>query len=728
MSNKTDIKGWFTASELAGLAGLPGSVQGVIGRAKREGWDSRKRAGRGGGREYPITALPKDARIQLLGQSAQQGQNLPAVRSETLPSTTAGTMATAIAAAPVQDLDDLRTWQVKRMDARIGLMNLIGTDPNGVGAGIDNLVKQANDGTLPPLYAKFVTLANARAGKEGKRTLSRTTLYRWWNTWNTSGRTVTSLAPAKTVKNDVPAWAPHFLKIYQVPQGVSVPRALEELARTLPEGIDLPSLSQVRRFMKKYSRLEIQKGRKSASSLAAVRLYRQRDVSEFQPLDMVQIDGHSFKAYVAHPRHGRPFHPECCAVVDTVTKCALGFSVGLAESAITVADAIRHATVLNKDKMIGGLPLFVYADKGAGNMAKVNIDEVSGLFARLQIEFMSGRPGNPQARGLVENLNKLLWIPAAQKLPTYTGKGMDSLAKRNIYLDLQTEVRRAKKENRAFDHAALISWPDFMEFLAAEVDAYNRRPHGSLPKITDPNSGYRRHMAPMEAWMKWLADGWRPEQLTEQEIEHLFRPHTTVKTTRGMVRLWGNVYTDPLLEHHHGDEVMVGYDIHDSSFVNVRTLDGERITTAKRDGNKSSFASVPLVDKKRLDRRDNRLKNVDARREEIELEAEALISINPVAPKQIELDAIEIERSDAIIKRVEQKKQTQIFENPWDRYLNILGKKQDASTYEKSWLADYEQYTETGKRKGLFKADEFCLAEERKRAALEKEKALQQQG
>lgn len=45
---------WFSAAEIAaaGLPGVPGTKQNVIARAKREGWKSRPRRGRGGGREY----------------------------------------------------------------------------------------------------------------------------------------------------------------------------------------------------------------------------------------------------------------------------------------------------------------------------------------------------------------------------------------------------------------------------------------------------------------------------------------------------------------------------------------------------------------------------------------------------------------------------------------------------------------------------------------------------
>ena len=57
---------WFSAQELAGRAGVPESVSGLIRLAKRESWLSRSRPGRGGGREYHVSCLPQETRAALL--------------------------------------------------------------------------------------------------------------------------------------------------------------------------------------------------------------------------------------------------------------------------------------------------------------------------------------------------------------------------------------------------------------------------------------------------------------------------------------------------------------------------------------------------------------------------------------------------------------------------------------------------------------------------------------
>lgn len=709
------LKTHYTAQELAGLPGMPTTERGVRVRSGAENWPFRKRAGRGGGREYPISVLPKETRDhltdQLIASLTETACPLPENHGLDQNALTLVDEAGLPTRREVPGLGELKTWQTRRMDARLSFIRLIerGECTVGVSKTVDTLVKQSRSGVLPEELQQLVPVANARSGgKNGGRALSRRTLLRWWSEYKKAGGNYAVLAPATVEKNEIPVWAPAFLAQYQVPQKISIPDAISRMAQVAGPGATIPTPGQVRRYLQKFSRLDVQRGRKSGSELRGQRLYRQRDVSEFEPLDIVQIDGHSFKAYVAHPTHGRPFHPEVCAVIDCVTKVVIGWSAGLAESSMTVADALRHGCTVSEEKKIGGLMLFVYADKGAGNLAEVNIDEVAGLFPRLGIHFESGRPGNPQGRGLVENLNKSLWIPAAKKLGTYTGKDMDSLVRRQVYLSLQKEVRAAQKEQREVSHTLLLRWPDFLDFATQAVDEYNRRPHSALPRITDPQSGLRRHMYPLEAWAMWLSRGWRPELLSEDEITHLFRPHVRAKCSRGTVKLWTNVYADPALEHYHGMELMVGYDIHDPARVWVRDEEGRLIVIAKRDANKSAFFPVSKVQQAREDRAKNRMRNIRRRAEEIELERRGTIELQP-APTSIEIEPDLVERSERIIARIEAPR---CFATPWERYEDIchrLGGGEAVTDYERQWAKDYEKYTETLERVGLFKVDEFCL-------------------
>lgn len=60
------MKDWFSATELAELPDLPGTSRGITARAKREQWPYLPRAGRGGGKVYPLRCLPSEARFALV--------------------------------------------------------------------------------------------------------------------------------------------------------------------------------------------------------------------------------------------------------------------------------------------------------------------------------------------------------------------------------------------------------------------------------------------------------------------------------------------------------------------------------------------------------------------------------------------------------------------------------------------------------------------------------------
>lgn len=707
------MKSYYTAKELSGLPGLPSTEQNVTTRAKREGWAYRKRSGRGGGKEYALSSLPAETRQHIEKQAI--ATIAPAVNetATTLP-------AVEVETAPLPELTSLKNWQVETMDARMVFMRLIERAEPVIGAtkAIKQIAQQASHGELPAELRPFVQKANKRHGSDNSgRTLSQTSLWRWWSDWKRSGKKAVVLAPnlgkddngqiISAGREEIPLWAPAFLAAYRVPQKISVNQAVANMK--LPAGIKAPSVHQAYRFIQKYSKLDIQRGRKSSKELLGQKSYCERDTSKFNPGDICLCDGHSFKAYVAHPAHGRPFHPEVCAVLDAVTRAAIGWSAGLAESADTVADAVRHAVTTNDMKPEGCIPAILYTDKGAGNMSDVNAAELTGRFARLGITFKTGIPGRSQARGRVERPQKTIWISAAKRLPTYTGEDMDSLVRRKVYLHLDSAVRLAKKNGTTPESQILISWANFLLLCQETIDNYNRTPHSALPKITDSVTGLRRHMCPLEMWSHHLAQGWTPTLPDPDELEMLFRPQTSVKTRRGLVRIWGNSYHSKDLEHYHGETVHVGFDIHDASQVWVRDQHERLICIAKFEGNKRDFYPVPVVEQAVEQRRQRRIKTAMNRVDEIE--AEAIGTKRQLAPEAVQITPEEIEASNRVLQLVQKRQERKLVGSVWERYEDICdrAKTGDISDYERQWKADYEAWFSTGKKVGLHRDDEYCL-------------------
>jgi putative transposase len=695
----------YTAKELADLPGMPASLKGVLQKATRENWPSQPRAGRGGGREYPLASLPKETREHLLNAMIdslpEKICNLPAVRQTTV--------IAEIPQPELPDLGSLKQWQTKTMDARLVFLRLIDravAEGYSVDGAIQKLVSKSMYGELGELQP-LVAIANKRSGTDTKkRALSGRTLYRWRSDLKKANGNYAVLAPKGIEKTELPAWAPHFLKAYRIPQPITPAEALEEMKKTMPAGVPIPSIHQVRRFMDKFSKLDIQRGRKTGAELRAQRSYVERDLSEFLPGDIALCDGHSFKAKVAHPVHQRPFKPEVCAVKDAVTRVVWGWAAGLAESTFTVADAIRDAVTPREGKP-ACIPAILYTDNGSGNIAEANSDEITGLFPRLGITFKTGRAGNPQGRGSIEKLQDSLWIRAAKKLPTYMGRGMDKQTARSVYLTLDKDVRTAKKTGNLVKSELLMTWAEFLEFADAEVNEYNRRPHSALPKIRDPQTGLKRHMCPLECLASFIEQGWRPTLPETGELDHLFRPQVQVKARRGRVVVFGNWYHNADLEHYQGQLVNVSYDIHDPATVQVRDWEQRLICTAKFEGNKRSFYAVPVVEKAREDRRKNRTKTLERHLEEVQLEAQTIIQTEAM-PIVSQLPQGMLERTEQIIQRVERKKK--LIGSAWERYEDILEREkgEGISDYEQQWKQDYERFTETGKRVGIFKKDEYC--------------------
>ncbi|KND83862.1 transposase [Aggregatibacter actinomycetemcomitans serotype b str. SCC4092] len=82
------IKAYYSAAELVELKlkSLPTAHKNIIDKAKREGWKTQKRFGRGGGYEYGVKSMPEDVQAEIvvkLGKSAVK--NLPVLAEESAP-------------------------------------------------------------------------------------------------------------------------------------------------------------------------------------------------------------------------------------------------------------------------------------------------------------------------------------------------------------------------------------------------------------------------------------------------------------------------------------------------------------------------------------------------------------------------------------------------------------------------------------------------------------------
>ena len=419
------------------------------------------------------------------------------------------------------------------------------------------------------------------------------------------------LAPKKRERDmSVPVWATAFLSHYQKPEKPTVEHAYREYLRQVgePVPVDVPSVWQVRRFLAKVGNVTLQMGRMGDRELKTLKPFIRRGFDTLLPADVYSADGHTFDAEVQHPLHGRPFRPEITSVVDIATRRVVGWSVGLAESAFAVLDALRDSVFK------GGIPAILYVDNGSGYKNQLMTDVATGLLSRLGIEMVNSLPYNSQARGVIERLHQTIWVNAAKMLPGYMGRDMDRQAKLNVFKLSRKALKAAPGEVAVMP---LIGWPGFVEFCQARVDEYNDRPHRSLPKIADPTSGRSRNMTPNEAWALAVAKGFAAHTVSDDEARPLFRPQVLRVVRRCEIELFGNRYFDKRLEEFHTAQLRIGYDIHDPARVWVYDDEGRFICTAALDANKRDYMPKSVLQRARENRAAGREQRLQVKLDEV---------------------------------------------------------------------------------------------------------------
>ncbi|MEW9901006.1 DNA-binding protein [Chitinivorax sp. PXF-14] len=586
-----DVKPYYGAAELAGmvLPGLPRAVKNVIAKANRDAWAFRPRSGRGGGVEYAFDSLPAEVQATIKQRAAAQLlASRQALDLSAAPPVRRNYNGTQLE-LPLTDKD------LSAADARKGVLLAIERLQAVTGctleAALVTLVTRAQAGEVEPMLMAQLKAGRDPRGKVKSELPSVRTLKRWL-----AASKRNDLVPKRNRPDEsLPPWAKALLDAYRKPSKPTVETAWRELCVDielglvqLPDGCAAPSIHQARRLLKRLPADLLYRGRHTGAALKALLPYVKRDWSVMRPNDVWVGDGHGLKAKVAHPDHGKPFVPEVTLVLDGASRMIVGWSLSLSENQIAVGDAIRFAVKQY------GKALIYYSDNGAGQTAKTLDDPLLGCLPRLGIHHETGIPGNPQGRGIVERAHQTVLLRLAEQFSTFHGKKMDRETVRKRANAIDSALKRGEVARE------LPTWNQLIDALEQVVDWYNHEhEHSGLPKVNG------RHYTPAAYYAAYLTPECveRPDDI---ELRDLFRPYVLRTPDRGWVKLWNNEYfARELSAIPAGEQVRVGYDIHDAAHVIIRTLDGEFICLAEWSGNKRAafpVANRDYLHQKRVER------------------------------------------------------------------------------------------------------------------------------
>lgn len=646
---------FLTVKELVGQPGLPKTEKGIrqaLSKCVNGASElSRKREG-SKAFEYHVDCLPREAREAVLARHYQQvvevanntpvAVTAPAERKTSIKPRESLDVFRQCPALLEREVSQLTDKQKAVANARsaLALEVLKLYDQTGLSrnAAVNYIVDGSRAGTLPGPLMQMAELANARKGK--RLGVSRSSLQEWYSiyllTVNDTDKRLAMLAPGhhKAKKPEDVSWLPRFLAYWRNPNGPTMSFCYRDFEADWKREFHdqpamlavMPSYDAICRVMKKLPKRERLRGRVSGSAARALEVYSRRDWSTMPVNGCWICDGKSLDMKVKHPISKTAFTPELTLVIDGRSRFVVGWSLSYSENVRGVSEAYRYGIQRY------GKPLFVYTDNGSGQKNKTLDAETTGIFPRMGIEHMTGIPGNPQARGIIERLNGVIPYAIAQRVPTFNGRGADRDNLRRLMVAVES-AENAQSQGKPLDTrqrnavAAVPEWDVVLEIIQEEIDRYNNsHEHSELPKYNG------KHLTPARYREAVLAtEGDEIEYLTEVELREMFMPEEKRTVDRGWIRLSNNRYFSHGLADFDGVEVRVAYDPRNAEEVIIRKMDGSYICKAIWNGNTHDVVPVTAVKRQEQAREDRRLGLLEKKAEKIRDESRPALEA-PVLP------------------------------------------------------------------------------------------------
>ncbi|CAN5612690.1 transposase domain-containing protein [soil metagenome] len=546
---------WFSAAELAelGLPGLPSTKRGLQMVADREGWEgrdcdtlgplARKRKARGGGVEYHVSLLPEAARAKLMmaAQGRVQAQRADRettwLRWERLPE---GVKA-----------------QARHRLAIVAKVEALIRHGMGKTAAVDHVVGQV--------------IREARLQGE-PTTLCSSTVHGWFSliAGVPPEDRCAYLAPAyqgRTAKAEIPDDAWEIYKgLYLTQSQLGHAGCYRRLERKAAEmGWSLPSAKTLRRRLDQEVPLSVQTlFLKGPEALTHAFPHRQRDRSSISPMQILNLDGHTWDVFVRWP-DGAVSRPHSLAVQDIASGkiLAIRHDITLNHHLVRLAlgDTFRDFGVCESLLMDNGRENAAAAISGGQHRlrwGKTPEEEPAGLLKTLGVKAVFATPYWGQAKPIERAFRNFAHDIA--KGPEFVG----------AYSGHNTT---SKPENYG---ARAVPYAEFAAIVARELAFYNdqggRRGAGM---------NGRSFNQVFEAGMADRA----PRMLTPEQLRlcMLASKPVSMEPKSGAVTVEGHRYWSPALGDLKRQRVTVRFDPEQMALpAYVYSLDGRLLAQAER--------------------------------------------------------------------------------------------------------------------------------------------------
>lgn len=564
------LKEWYTAAELAGMPGLPGTERRVRARADRENWQHRPRAARGGGREYHFSALPRATQDHLHRQhtfatmnartraeeveaarrsgetfGAQEAARIEAAAAERWTKRQKGAAQwAALAAGPRKERAQARLWLLERLwESR---RTHVGSKAATRAAFV--LAANSGDFAVPAWVAPYFPQYEAR------RALTEHTLQRWeglyeeHGTWGLVDRYGNRKAGSKIETNDT-------LKgvvlgcILSTPH-ITPPKIKQYIEARHPE-LDVVSAKGIERFVARWKRANAQVWTWMTNPDKWKNVYMPAHGSHFEAVTALnqlwELDSTPADWMLVDGRHS------VLGTIDVYTR-RLMFQVSRTSKASAVCALIRRAI------QAWGVPDTNRTDNGQEYVS----DQVSTALRDLGIRQDICLPFHSEDKAAIERAMQTMSHGILDLLPGFIGH---NVAERKVIEARASFAKRVMTGGEIID--VKMTAAELQQKLDDWCEVYHTQSHSGLDG--------KSPLAMVAAWTKpiqRIAD--------ERALDALLAPlgGNRVITKKGIAydNRW---YISPTLAVHTGAEVQIKLDESALGRLYVYTLDGAFIAVAE---------------------------------------------------------------------------------------------------------------------------------------------------